>query len=110
MAGASGQALVVYASRRMSYSERRGIKPARSIVQKDAMDTALRNALWDAFHLLIWGKVDYSGLERYFKNSNLHSMFQRYWHLHRKEPMDRMPDRLDDAIEAMRKEFFQVEW
>jgi hypothetical protein len=37
-----------------SFSERKGLKPIKSVIQIDSMDDALRNGLWSALTIYDW--------------------------------------------------------
>ena len=39
-----------------TFSERTGLKPVRSVLQKDSMDDALRNRLWNAVTESVWNQ------------------------------------------------------
>ncbi|HEU4506960.1 MAG TPA: hypothetical protein VFR78_01890 [Pyrinomonadaceae bacterium] len=41
-----------------SFSQRKGLKPIKNIVQVDSMDRDLRNGLWNALQIFYWGKGD----------------------------------------------------
>lgn len=94
----------------MLFSQRKGLKAARSAVQKESMDEALRYGLWDAFHLNLWERLEYTHYERYLRNTNLWLLFQSYWHAYFKRPLDNLPSRFDDAHEVIRKYFFECRW
>lgn len=94
----------------MLFSQRKGLKPVRSIVQKDAMDDALRYGLWDAFHLCIWEGLEYYTYGQEFRQSNLWLLFQHYWHGYFKRPLDSLPPRFHEAHEVLRKYFFTCQW
>ena len=42
----------------MRFSQRIGLRPIKSIIQKDSMDQDLRVGLWNAFQLVVLDKVD----------------------------------------------------
>jgi hypothetical protein len=92
------------------FSERKGLKPVRSVVQKTAIDDALRNGLWNAFHLCLWERLKFESYQHYFNKSNLWLLFQRYWLWYFKKPLDNLPGNFDSAQEVVRKYFFGCPW
>ena len=96
----------------MLFSQRKGLKSVKSIVQKDSMDEALRNGLWDVLHVCVWDsfKVPAYGGGSGVKHSNLASLFAAYWHGYFRIPLDQMPYAYEDAHGYVRKYFFNCEW
>jgi len=41
-----------------SFSQRQGLKPVRTIIQRESADEPLRNALWNALTTYYWNGVD----------------------------------------------------
>ena len=74
------------------------------------MDEGLRYGLWDAFHLCLWEKQEYSSFDQYFQHSNLWTLFQRYWHGYFKRPLDNLPGTFREAHEVVRAYFFACDW
>lgn len=94
----------------MLFSQRKGLKPVRSLIQVNDMDTALRNALWDAVQLSIWDKDRDSGHYGYLEDSSLQWLFRLYWHKYFKKPIDELPLKTDAAIAIVRQYFFSCQW
>jgi hypothetical protein len=94
----------------MSFSQRKGLKPVRSVIQKDSMDESLRSGLWNALHLYVWKKYQHNLYTGHFENSNLWGLFQRYWYLYYKKPLDALPNNFYEALEQIRNHFFQCPW
>ena len=49
------------------FSERIGVKPPKSIIQKESIDEDLENALWNGLVIFYWDKFDetwYSASEK----------------------------------------------
>ena len=42
----------------MRFSQRIGLRPIKSIIQKDSMDEDLRNGLWNAFQVVVLEVLD----------------------------------------------------
>jgi hypothetical protein len=94
----------------MLFSQRKGLKPVRSIIQTNDMDSELRNALWDVLQLAIWDENVDSGYYGNLEQSNLWWLFRMYWHKYFKEPIDKLPSKTKDAIATVRRYFFSCEW
>ena len=94
----------------MLFSQRKGLKPVKSLIQKDSIDNVLRYSLWDAFHLCLWEKIVYRTFECSLKESNLLYLFQRYWHRYFNRPLDNLPPDFDKAHKIVRTYFFECSW
>jgi hypothetical protein len=96
----------------MLFSIRKGFSPVIDVIQKEGMDDALRNGLWNALHLYIWGQITANHYIETFNssNSNVHSLFQHYWLDLFKIPLDDLPNRFGFAHEKVREYFFECEW
>lgn len=92
----------------MLFSQRKGLKPVKSLLQTDDMDEGLRNGLWDAFQLIIWGSE--SSSYNYLEHTELNWLFTATWHKFFKNPVDTLPRKARDAIRAVRDYFFSCEW
>jgi hypothetical protein len=57
------------------FSQRKGLKPVKSVMQVDSMDDDLRNGLWNALTVYYWSKVesDSYGRKRLSCSATLHS-------------------------------------
>lgn len=94
----------------MRFSERQGYRSARSAIQTEGMDDALRNALWNAFQRVIWDSEESYRNQPYTSTSNLYDLLRAYWGDFFRLPIDRLPEYTSKAIEALRKYFFEAEW
>jgi hypothetical protein len=93
------------------FSQRKGLTPVRETMQRDGIDPALRNALWNAYTSAILRRITYSTYEEYLKTSNLWRLFTRYWHGFFHETLDTLdPYRVNDAQTTVRKFFMKCEW
>lgn len=95
----------------MTFSQRYGFKNIQEVIQKDFIDDALRNRLWNCFYLIVFSNKLYER-NQYgdTSRSDLGHLFISYWHGYFKSPLDNMPDRLLDAIDKIKKYFFECEW
>lgn len=94
----------------MLFSQRKGLKPIKLLVQKDSIDDILRYALWDALYLCLWEKFEYTGYPSTFRQSNLFILFQRYWHGYFNWPLDNLPSNIEAAHKIVREYFFSCSW
>lgn len=95
----------------MLFSQRKGIKPIKSVIQVDSMDDDLRNGLWNTLHINYWKRwndADYStNMEIY---PELDSFTQFLWHGLFKRPIDTRSEDWNDALKYIRKHFFACSW
>lgn len=95
----------------MLFSQRKGIKPLNKVIQIDTIDGELRNGLWNALDVMVWGQYKtkphpYTS----FKYSNLYPLFIQYWLTLLKIPIDNMPSDFRDAKDLIRDYFYKCEW
>ncbi|WP_369978049.1 AbiJ-NTD4 domain-containing protein [Xanthomonas bundabergensis] len=94
----------------MSFSERMGLKPVKSLIQTQDIDPPLRNALWDALHIVVWStfenRLDYG----HVKKSNLQLLVYQLWHRFFHVPVDHSPKYFEDAVEFIREWYFKASW
>lgn len=68
------------------FSQRKGLKPIKDVMQVDSMDDDLRNGLWNALTIFYWDQMEnYSYLS---SNKEMSILFKRLWHFYFKEPLD----------------------
>lgn len=87
------------------FSQRKGIKPVKDIMQVDDMDMDLRIGLWNALTTCYWEEV--SG--DYF-TSDMHTLFKELWHSYFKRPIDTLPQHFRRALNEIREYFFICKW
>lgn len=89
-----------------SFSERMGLKPVRSVIQKNSMDIGLRNYLWNALHLFYFKAVpDYIDGDK-----SLHVVFKQIWVLYYHERLDEIPYRTNNLILKIKNDFLKSDW
>ena len=90
------------------FSQRKGIQPAKSAIQRESVDESLRNKLWTALKLVVWDHYDSGG------RREVHGICQLLWHEYFKEPIDTLPqflpDYSDSGYRRLRTYFFSCEW
>jgi hypothetical protein len=90
------------------FSQRKGIKPVKSVIQVDSIDDELRNGLWDALIFHYWDQME----EHNYISScyNIDILFKKLWHNYFKRPIDTLKNWWDDTYIELRKKFFKCEW
>ena len=94
----------------MRFSERYGYKPVRDIIQKESMDDTLRISLWNVFHECLWDKTFSNQESFYTLDSHLDKLIKSYWSAFFKLPLDLIPEEFEDALQQIRKYFFNFKW
>lgn len=89
-----------------SFSQRKGLKPVKNVIQVDSIDEALRNGLWDAIKIYYIDVI----YERWLRDRNWKDLPLKVWHSYFKKPIDTIPDKASSVIEHIRKYFFSCEW
>lgn len=95
----------------MLFSQRKGLKLIKNILQVDSMDADLRNGLWNVLCIYYW---DHVKSNRYESNSadqkRFWLLFDLIWIHYFKLPKDTMSLFWNDLYKRLRKVFFQFEW
>lgn len=94
----------------MRFSERHGYVAPRSALQLESMDEALRTSLWNVVQELVWSKHKSPSGYSYTKHSNLFTLIRHYWKNYFKIPINDIPERIQDTINAVKDYFFSSEW
>ncbi len=96
-----------------TFSERKGLKGVKTIVQLDSMDDELRAGLWNALKICYWdtvhrsfGSGDLSLSDPY--NVNLRALCQLLWDRYFKLPLDTMSYDWPQTYEYLRTHFFNT--
>ena len=97
-----------------SFSERKGIKPPRQIVQIDSMTDELRNSLWNALHIEVWESENFMH-DRYGNFPGIDNFSALLWFRYFKKPIDERPtyahnNRSERILKIIRDYFFQANW
>ena len=84
-----------------SFSQRKGIKPIKNVIQIDSMDNDLRNKLWNALE---------SQLNNLYHDAFTETFPEKIWHDYYKQPIDIMPDSWRETKAEIRQYFFTCQW
>lgn len=90
------------------FSQRKGIKPVKSVVQVDSMDKELRNSLWNALSIYYWDKMENCGHLSSCEDINF--LFKLLWYSYLKKPLDTLDDYWQRTYGEIREYFFQCPW
>lgn len=92
----------------MLFSQRKGLKPVKNIIQVDSMDEDLRNGLWNALSIYYWNKME--GNEYLSSVEDIDFLFKRLWHNFFKKPLDTLDNYWANTYNLIRKYFFGYAW
>ncbi|MBI4288209.1 MAG: hypothetical protein HY671_07275 [Chloroflexi bacterium] len=90
-----------------TFSQRKGLKPVKQVIQVDDMDADLRNSLWNAMDLFYWQQFAASSHGYGWKAPNL---VIKLWRDYFKLPIDTMNDGWYPIRDALRKYYFGCRW
>jgi len=92
-----------------SFSERKGLKKAKTEIQINSMDEALKNRLWNVLDYYYWSQGGYPSDDI---KSNMRSFLNKLWHNHFKEPVDSISDSgsWEEALDGIRERYFSRQW
>lgn len=89
------------------FSQRKGIKPVKSEIQVDSMDSDLRNRLWNVLTVFYWKRVDNRRPSSY---EDIQPLVEELWHDYFKRPIDTLSDNWYNTYEEIRGYFFKAVW
>jgi len=89
------------------FSQRKGIKPVKSVMQVDSMDGDLRNGLWNALTFVYWNQVEDDWIHDYKK---MDILFKTLWHSYFKKPLDTLSSYWPETYKKIREYFFHCRW
>ena len=92
----------------MLFSQRKGIKPVKSVIQINSMDTALRNGLWNVLSFFYWTRVKELNMISHY--DDMDTLFKRIWHSYFKWPLDTLEDHYPRTYKTIRGYLFKCEW
>lgn len=94
-----------------SFSQRKGLKPIKSVMQVDSIDDDLRNGLWNALKIFYWHRGDESQYSYYLPTiRDLHILMIYTWRDYFKQPIDNISDSWDSVRSTLRQYFFSCTW
>lgn len=92
-----------------SFSQRKGIKKIKTEIQREYIDSDLRNKLWNLLGGFYFGEINGIG-NRISDFGELDKLFKIMWHNYLRLPIDEMPKRCDGLYETIKDYFFRCQW
>lgn len=97
-----------------SFSERKGLKPVREVIQTEGMSDELLNSLWNALQLSVWDSDGFLH-DRNGKLPQIDEFSAHVWFRYFKKPIDQRPswaytDRSERILREIRSYFFAAAW
>lgn len=89
------------------FSQRKGIKPVKSVIQVNFMDDDLRNDLWNALTASYWDNISKYWIS-YFPDMEI--LIKKIWVDHFKQPLDTLENAWSKTYKKIRKIFYNYEW
>jgi len=94
-------------SNKKSFSQRMGLKPVRTIIQRESADMALRNQLWNALTILYF---DNFNTWIYNTEDSFKTLIKRIWVRHYENRLDELDDYTPKLINQLKNDFFVGHW
>jgi hypothetical protein len=92
----------------MLFSQRKGLKPIKSAIQTNTMDSDLRNGLWNCLHVCYWIKMNE---HRYLRSdTNIEFLVKRLWSFYFHLRLDTVPEEWKRVLDKISDYFFACEW
>jgi len=92
------------------FSQRKGLKPIKTEIQKNFMDSALRTRLWNSLRLNFWNEIERSVYSTDVPNPTMKTFLDRMWNVYFVKPLDEMPILWSLIHEEIKEYFFHCEW
>jgi len=95
----------------MSFSQRKKLKPIKSVLQTDSMDMDLRVGLWNALYVFYWRQAEgYDCLRTRYSTIPIFPLLIDIWINYFKAPFDTMSNFWNENYGFIRKNFFDCKW
>lgn len=94
----------------MRFSERKGLKPVKTVIQIDGMDAALRNSIWNVLDGKIFSSQEFVYRHDIGGPGQVESFSRALWADHLKLPADSRSSNYFDYVPQIRKFYFGFSW
>ena len=98
----------------MLFSQRKGIKPVKSVIQVDSMDVELRNCLWNTLASSYWNhaKHYYEDFSEFHGDisADMYSLCEQLWNEYFKWPIDTLDRHWVNTQAEIKEYFFKCGW
>lgn len=93
------------------FSQRKGLKPVKSTLQVESMDSDLRIGLWNALDIHYWREVSfYRGIFYEETDPVMRELIKRLWLNYFKSPLDSLSHSWSEVYGHIRTYFFNCAW
>lgn len=90
-----------------SFSQRQGLKPVRTLIQRESADIILRNYLWNGLTVFYWN-ISQKYLESL--DEPLETLFKRIWVNHLNGRIDEIENYIPNLVLRIKKDFLDLSW
>jgi hypothetical protein len=96
----------------LSFSQKKGLKPIKSVLQTDSIDPDLRTALWNALGIYYWDRFAKEFISSHITEASeeARAKCKYLWMWHFMLPMDTMPYEWIGVYKKIRGHFFSCSW
>ena len=91
------------------FSQRKGFKPIKTVMQVNSVDDDLRNGLWNALTIFYWKKVKEEVLH-YEQHEKINTLLELLWNDYFKKPIDIINWDWDDIYDEIMEYFLNCKW
>jgi len=92
------------------FSQRKGIKPIKNIIQVDSMDKELRNRLWNGLSIFYWNIANEGSSILLSYYADLKYLCIMLWNNFFKYPLDDLENYWPNTYKKIKEFFFNCEW
>lgn len=92
------------------FSQRKGYRQAKSVIQLEEMDDELRNTIWNALCQQLFQKDEFIYEDMYSPQPLIYAFGNAWWSKLLKQPIDTRPRGVKDIYNAIREYFFNAKW
>lgn len=93
----------------MSFSERQGLKPVRSVLQVKGMDADLRASLWNVLHVFVWDRRGFMW-DAVGNIGAIWGFARHLWYYYYKQPITDIPSNATQIRDVIQERFFDAPW
>lgn len=90
-----------------SFSQRIGLKPVRTIIQRESADEALRNYLWNGLTIFYFNRF---GIWINLTEESINTLITRIWVRHYEERIDELDKYIPKLISRLKYDFLNLSW
>jgi len=90
------------------FSQRKGLRPVKQVIQSDSMDDNLRNALWNQLDEPYWSRITLK--LAIWEHKGIAILCRRLWDEYFHQPLDRLGDHWPEIYGKIRDYFFSSAW